>query len=178
MKPGERIKLFRNKKGLSQEKLAKALGYSQEFVSEIETGEADPPREFLKKLNKVFGISSDYILYGGTAADLEQIVTDLQSIGVDQELIEKVRLRCLAAIYRGGQEEYQRGQKNSLVREPEIRYGFLPTSTKKLLNNIVEILESGNEVMIDALKANVKAFLEAIQTGKKNNEDKGGEIKS
>ena len=174
MKPGERIKNFREKKELSQTKFAEALGYSQKFVSDIETGKAEPSREFLKKLNKIFGISSDYILYSGTAADLQQMVTDLESVGLDQELIEKVRLHCLAAIYRGGQEEYQRGQKNALIREPEVKYSILPTSIKKLINNVTEILESGNDVMIDALKANIKAFLEAVRITKKTDEDKGG----
>ena len=127
-----------------------------------------------KKNNDVFGISSDYILYSGTAADLEKIVIDLESAGLDQELIEKVRLRCLAAIYRGGLEEYDRGQKNLLIREPAAKYNVLPVSIKKLLDNVAEILESGNEVMIDALKANIRAFLEAVRIQKKTNEDKEG----
>lgn len=173
MKPGERIREYRKKKGLTQKQFAEAMGYSYAFLSDIERGKVEPSRDFLKKLNEVFGISSDYILYSGTVADLEQIVTDLESVGLDQELIERVRLRCLAAIYRGGQEEYQRGQKNTLVREPEIRYSVLPTSIKKLLDNVTEILESGNVVMIDALKANIKAFLEAVRVIKKTDEDKG-----
>jgi transcriptional regulator with XRE-family HTH domain len=174
MKPGERIREFRKKKGLTQEEFAQKLGYTQGFLAEIEKGKKDPSREFLKKLKEVFGVSSDYILYSGTGADLEQIVTDLESVGLDQGLIEKVRLRCLAAIFRGGQEEYQRGQKNVLIREPEVKYGVLPTFTKKLLDNVAEILESGNEVMIDALKANIRAFLEAVRAAKRNDEDKGG----
>ena len=178
MKPGERIREYRKKKGLTQKEFSEAVGYSYAFLSDIERGKVEPSREFLKKLNEIFGISSDYILYSGTGSDLEQIVTELESIGLDQELIEKVRLRCLSAIYRGGQEEYQRGQNNMLVREPEIKYSILPTSIKKLLDNVAEILESGNTVMIDALKANIKAFLEAVRVTKKTNEDKGGEIKS
>lgn len=55
-----------------------------------------------------------------------------------------------------------------MVKEAEARYEILPTSTKKLLDGVKEILESGNEVMIDALKANIKAFLIAIRNKKKN----------
>jgi len=52
-------------------------------------------------------------------------------------------------------------------------YKFEPIETKKLLDNVKEILESENETMIDALKANIKAFLEAVRTNKKENENKG-----
>ena len=174
MQPGDRIKDFRKNKGLSQKAFAEKMDYSFAYVSDIERGKTKPSRDFLEKLNEVFGISSDYILYSGTAADLDQVVTDLKSAGLDYELIEKIRLRCLEAIYRGGREEWQRGERHGLaVREPGAEYQALPTSTKKLIKNVEEILESGNDVMIDALKHNIKAFLEAIRVIKNQNEDKG-----
>jgi hypothetical protein len=43
---------------------------------------------------------------------------------------------------------------------------------EKLFDSMAEILESGNETMIDALKANIKAFLEAVRMAQKNDEDK------
>jgi len=99
------------------------MGYSQRYLSSIETGETEPSREFLKKLNKVFGISSDYILYSD-------------------------------ADFKG-------------VHEPEAEYQALPTSIKKFLDNVKEILESKNEAMIDLFKANTKGILEAIRINKK-----------
>ena len=135
MEPGERIKQFRKDKRLKQKDLEKSLGYSQGFLSEIERGVKEPSREFLKKLTLVYGISSDYVLYGS--------------------------------------EEEQK--KYLMVKEAEAHYEILPTSTKKLLNNVKEILESGNEIMIDALKANIKAFLEAVRLKNKENENKGGD---
>ncbi len=62
--------------------------------------------------------------------------------------------------------------EGSLVRESVDNYQFLPYSTKKLLDNVKEILESGNEVIADALKANIKAFLQAVRTGKKRDKNK------
>ena len=47
------------------------------------------------------------------------------------------------------------------------KYGTLPTSTRKLLDNVLEILESGNEVITDALMTNIKAFLKIIHAIKK-----------
>lgn len=60
-----------------------------------------------------------------------------------------------------------------MLREPMAEYEVLPISTRKLLNSAIEILESGNKVMIDALKANVRAYLEAIRVANKDSENKG-----
>jgi transcriptional regulator with XRE-family HTH domain len=60
-----------------------------------------------------------------------------------------------------------------MLREPMAEYEVLPISTRKLLNSAIEILESGNEVMINALKANVRAYLEAIRVANKDSENKG-----
>lgn len=47
---------------------------------------------------------------------------------------------------------------------------YFTTAQKKIIDNVKEILQSGNEVMIDALVANIRAFLEAIRTKKENRE--------
>ena len=65
-------------------------------------------------------------------------------------------------------------KKYLIVKEAEAQYEILPTSTKKLIDNVKEILESKNEVMIDALKANIKAFLVSVRS-KNRNEDKGSD---
>jgi transcriptional regulator with XRE-family HTH domain len=134
MHPGEKIRDFRKKKGFTQKDFAKMMDYSGGYLATIELGKVEPSREFLKKLNEIFCISSDYILYGS--------------------------------------EEEQK--KYLMVKEAEVQYKILPTSTKKLLDNVKEILESKNEVMIDALKANIKAFLVSVRS-KKENENKGGD---
>ena len=64
MKRCERIKDFREKKDLTQEELTKILGCDPSYISQIENKIRKPSLEFLEKLNKAFGISSDYILYG------------------------------------------------------------------------------------------------------------------
>ena len=63
--------------------------------------------------------------------------------------------------------------KNWMIREPVTEYRALPTSTRKLIHNVVEILRSGNEVIIEALKANIRAYLEAINAEGKNGENRG-----
>ncbi len=56
--------------------------------------------------------------------------------------------------------------------EPTTEYQTLPISAQKILNNVVEILENGNEVIIEALRANIQVYLETIKVGKKSNRDK------
>ena len=63
MQPGKRIREFRKSRSLTQIEFSKKIRYSPGYLAEIELGVKDPSREFLKRLNEVFGISSDYILY-------------------------------------------------------------------------------------------------------------------
>lgn len=63
-------------------------------------------------------------------------------------------------------------KKDFLVKEPNLIYQILPTATKKILDGVIEVLDSGNEVMINALKANIKAFLEGVRSSKPRNCDK------
>ncbi len=60
---------------------------------------------------------------------------------------------------------FDMGEFKLLSRKSNIT--ILSTSTKKLLNSVVEILESGNEVMIHLLEANIKALLEAVRAPKR-----------
>jgi transcriptional regulator with XRE-family HTH domain len=58
------------------------------------------------------------------------------------------------------------------ISEPPTIYEVFTTEQKKLLDNVREILESSNEYAIDALKSNIRAFLEMVRISKKNDEDK------
>lgn len=63
--------------------------------------------------------------------------------------------------------------KKWVLREPAAEYQPLPISARKLLNSVVEILESGNDVIVEALRTNVRVYLETIRVAKKDNRDKG-----
>jgi transcriptional regulator with XRE-family HTH domain len=162
MKPGERIKKFRDAKGLTQEEFSEALGISQSYLAQIETGIRQPSREFLKKLNKVFKVPSDYILYSGTAAQWDKIEAKLKSKGLTDDEIREIQPDYLVALVLGGREEWERGHRSGLVaHDPEGEYGGPPIANKKLLDDVTEILEIGDEITVEALIANVKAFLRA-----------------
>ncbi len=60
-----------------------------------------------------------------------------------------------------------------LLREPETEYETLPVSIRRVLDGAIEILESSNGAVIEALKANIRVYLETIRAGKKSDKDKG-----
>ncbi len=76
MKPGDRIREFRTKHRLTLKRMASGLGYSHVYLSNIERGLVDPSREFLKKLNEVYGLSSDFVLYGYALDEVNSFIRE------------------------------------------------------------------------------------------------------
>jgi transcriptional regulator with XRE-family HTH domain len=62
-----------------------------------------------------------------------------------------------------------------IIREPRVPYGQPYDDAKKLIDNLLEILESGNNTVIKALVANIDAFLLAIE--KKQVGAEGGDLR-
>jgi SOS-response transcriptional repressor LexA len=63
-KIGERIKQFRKGKKLTQQEFGRMIGVSEPLIAQIENGKRGVSVRVQKKLMSVFGLSSDYILYG------------------------------------------------------------------------------------------------------------------
>ncbi len=61
---GERIREAREKRGLTQEKLAEKTGLSKGFLSDVENGNSDISSDNLLKLADVLGANLDYLLRG------------------------------------------------------------------------------------------------------------------
>jgi hypothetical protein len=119
----------------------------------------------------MFGISGDYILYGNLfhlwAQKLEEIEAKLKSEEIPQPIINKVKGDIMSAMVFLAEDKYQQGyEKGMKICEPVSQYQAIPTSTKKLLDDVIEILESGDEVMIEVLNSNIRALLEAVRTKK------------
>jgi transcriptional regulator with XRE-family HTH domain len=177
MLTGERIKDFRKRQGLNQREFAQKLEYSYGYIADLERGRQKPSREFLEKLRHVFGISSDYILHGSLfyfwEQELNEIENKLKSEEISQPMINKVKGDILSVMTRLAEDKYQQGyEKGMRISEPADRYQAIPTSTKKIIDNIIEILGSGNEVIIDALKANIRALLEAVRIQRDKTDEK------
>ena len=59
---GNKIKMERTAKKLSQSELASALGITQDSISLWETGKRLPDTQYIILLCKFFEVSSDYLL--------------------------------------------------------------------------------------------------------------------
>lgn len=59
---GERLKILRNEKKFSQEKLGNKIGVARTSVANYETNRNFPTSEVLEKLSDVFNVSIDYLL--------------------------------------------------------------------------------------------------------------------
>ena len=60
---GDRIKLTREKRGLSQNELSRRSGVRQALISELESGKKDDTTgSALRRMARVLGVSVDYLL--------------------------------------------------------------------------------------------------------------------
>ncbi|NLW46865.1 MAG: helix-turn-helix transcriptional regulator, partial [Firmicutes bacterium] len=59
---GEKIKKFRNEKGLSQQTLADKLGIHRKTIVFYEQNKTKPPADIIQKMAVIFEISHDYLL--------------------------------------------------------------------------------------------------------------------
>ena len=60
---GKKIQQLRKENGMSQEELASKLTISRQAISKWELGESMPDTENVVQLSKLFGVSTDYLLY-------------------------------------------------------------------------------------------------------------------
>lgn len=62
MKLGEKIKLLRKSKGISQESLAAILKVNRNYLSRVETGKSEPTAGILKQLAEIFNVDLNSLL--------------------------------------------------------------------------------------------------------------------
>lgn len=62
MKLGEKIKLLRKSKGISQEGLATILKVNRNYLSRVENGKSEPTAGILKQIAEIFNIDLNSLL--------------------------------------------------------------------------------------------------------------------
>ena len=60
---GEKLKMLRASRGLSQEQLAAELYVSRQVVSKWECGDAAPDLDKLRTICTYFGVTTDYLIW-------------------------------------------------------------------------------------------------------------------
>ena len=83
---GERIKIVRIQKKMSQADLANAAGVHQKNISKYEGGGVVPSALILKEMARALGVTADYLL----GSDQDDLLKDPNSF--DRSLYEKIAL--------------------------------------------------------------------------------------
>ena len=122
---GERLRLLRTRKGLSQLDFAKQIKISKSAVNMYERGEREPSFEVLETIADYFNVDLDYLL-GKTDCENKNriaIQSHFEITDYERTLIEKFRKlddRGQAAVINGLDHEYDSlpGEKaDSLTKE-------------------------------------------------------------
>ena len=183
---GERLRELRGK--ISQEEFAKKISIPFRTYQRYEVGERIPHPHVLTRIAEIFDTTTDWILTGNLNIEKARMTERLKRMSYLEDIVENFEgaiNREEKLLYLGVKEEgpeygLERLEEKDFVEKlkgyiADVKIDFLPTETRKLIEAVIEILGSGNEVMIDALKGNIKAFLEAIRSSQKKDENKGGD---
>lgn len=65
----EKLRTLREGRGLTKQKLAHALGFSDAHIHYLETGKRKPSAEFVYKLAQFFGVTTDALLNDALEVD-------------------------------------------------------------------------------------------------------------
>ena len=79
---GQRIRILRKEKRLSQLELANRLDINMDHLSRIENGNKGMSLDLLTEFSKYFSVSTDYILFGSkqNTEELKEIISIIQSL--------------------------------------------------------------------------------------------------
>ena len=83
---GNRIKVERKNRGISQEILAELVNVTPHYIYEIERGLKSMSLETLVNVSKALQISADYILFGNRQDETAPLYEQLQAIDNDRRL--------------------------------------------------------------------------------------------
>lgn len=81
---GKRIKISREKKKLTQEKLSEHLDVSVQYISDLERGVVGTSLTTLVKLCDILEVSSDYLLRGKSPEFFPEIAAKLETYTPEQ----------------------------------------------------------------------------------------------
>lgn len=139
---GKRVKKVRIDAGIKQGELGSEIGIAESYVSKIEIGAANPGRAVLKSICARFGVNEEWLLTG--------------------EGPQYIALRDIAPGYPPGAALSDQWiiEGNRIVSIDYKEIG-------RYLDMARVILTSDDEVIKDALKSNLRAFVRGLEHEKK-----------
>lgn len=80
----ERLKKARTNKNITQEKLSELLGYNSNYINKLEAGIRPPSVDTLMGLSDYLNISIDYLLYGDTNFEKDNLNILISKLSNDE----------------------------------------------------------------------------------------------
>ena len=141
---GEKIKLYRENKKMTQNEIADILGVKPATISKYEAGTIEPNIESLKKLAEIFEVSVDQLLRE------KEDEFDISKINILDILREQKNMKLKGNLYHNTQITFAYNTNHiegSKLTEDQTRYIY-ETNTllaeKDSITNIDDILETAN----------------------------------
>lgn len=139
---GEKIKLYRESKKMTQVEIAELLGVKPATVSKYESGALEPNIESLKKLSEIFDISIDELL--------KEDNFNISKINILEVLREQKNMKLKGNLYHNTQITFAYNTNHiegSKLTEDQTRYIY-ETNTliaeKNSITNLDDVLETAN----------------------------------
>ncbi len=140
---GEKIKLYREKKNMTQNEIAEILGVKATTVSKYEAGTLEPNIESIKKLSETFGITIDELLK-------DESDFDISKINILEILREQKEMKLKGNLYHNTQIIFAYNTNHiegSNLTEDQTRYIFETNSIlfeSETVASVDDILETAN----------------------------------
>ena len=139
---GEKIKLYRESKNMTQIEIAEALGVKPATISKYESGTLEPNIESLKKLAEIFNVSVDELI--------KEDDFDISKINILEVLREQKNMKLKGNLYHNTQITFAYNTNHiegSTLTEDQTRYIY-ETNTllaeKDSIMDLDDILETVN----------------------------------
>ena len=140
---GEKIKLYREKKNMTQNEIAEILGVKAATVSKYEAGTLEPNIESIKKLSETFGITIDELLK-------DEGDFDISKINILEILREQKNMKLKGNLYHNTQIIFAYNTNHiegNKLTEDQTRYIFETNSILfegETVASVDDILETAN----------------------------------
>ena len=140
---GEKIKLYREKKNMTQNEIAEILGVKATTVSKYEAGTLEPNIESIKKLSEIFGITIDELLK-------DEGDFDISKINILEILREQKDMKLKGNLYHNTQIIFAYNTNHiegNKLTEDQTRYIFETNSILfegETVASVDDILETAN----------------------------------
>lgn len=152
----ERLKIAREKAGLSQAQLGEVIGLSQQSVAKIENGETQQPRK-IKEIAKALGVTQKWLQLGieENASFSDFVVEELEDATLDPSVFTSIPVLDIELSAGNGCEaEIIESIVDSFpLRRADLQKAGVNASNARIVkiwgNSLLPVLNNGDHVAVD-----------------------------